>query len=1318
MSSPQPNEAAVGGQGCPAPPTKGGLGLRDVTSIVTGASALVAGLGTAIDGMQKLFPWLAKIDKPYLSIIAFFLAALTVFLQRGRLEKKSELKRPDALYLDPTNPEKLVGREQDIQNLLVHLSNATLLWLAADSGVGKSALLQAGLLPALRKDPTRIPIYLNALGSDWDTGPLEALTYGLRQFFHERLEKKIENSITSTNVMKTLSEFGAKGRLPVLLFDQFDDYQVKYKQKFLSHRKDVISPEHLTQQNSFWKNIQTMLQEGRIHCLFATRDALGLGCVRFVPEISYALDRLQPGEALTLLAKLTGGDVILNPEDGWEQLKRRVCEDLEAGGSLLPIQMKVVFRGLARLPYLTVKEYQRRRGLPGLEALHIAYHISETARHSGLEPDQVRTILRSMVDTQGEKTLPKAEEELLKVSGYKSDGEKIHKALENLEAKEIVREQNEYVTGSSTWLLDHDYLCRGILELEGQARYWPKFLEDAAQTFERARGLWGSFKTLLAPAVQLRLLLERIRGRLKYGKTWPFALRSTIRLLLNAPVLIAALCAYGGYYINVRSNASRLYSEIGLDPTYTPMTSREAKALWDLRDSSYDVRRQVLDDVVSQEAAAKRFLNRPEEVIAAIVGLDQTTRSRLIRDVLFKCYRISWDGDSNTSRACAQLVQSLDAGSPQAVQFVLDALKTGDIESSRSLSIQSPDILLAGIGLPSEAVGWAAFLNLLEAVNSARDRVDLSSLGVGFAAIVPKLTEAQASAALVQLMQARKNPSLQTVDRSTVLDRGLATVAQGLNEKELPPALSQFLTLIKQVKDATELQILAGGMLTISDKLNEPDARAAFAQLMDARQASNNKDRSLVLATILGRLAAKVSETEVASIYTQLFGLVDNTSDSSEMWALIFGMEKTGAKLNESAARAAFLQLMEARKTSHGDRSTALAAVLGTITARLPETDTSTAFSQLLEAMKRVTNPLELGALARGLSALRGERKDADVRAVIERLVKEVETASNTRALSSVEAGLTAFCESLTDSQAKWAIARLRQAWKNTADEFKEGSFIAGMKAVANNLNEKDTSEAFAQFLQGLNRTYSYVSTRFGDALVATAPKLNEIEATRASNDLMQYIKQTSDPEKLGLLVKAWSALHSPLNESEIQIAVSQTVHSIDKNTSGSGLDKLDTGLASLADRMDGKEALDAFTQLLQSIDGSGWFAELRSLVAGLKVVGRKIDDRDIDSVLSKAMDVLIMQREPPCSVLVPLIRKGTQPRIVEVVKWPTCQRGEREQLIAEIARLEGKTFTIKGIYPSFTNQTILDFWGFAGWAEHEGLDLKSPPSKRPTFDN
>src|SRR5262249_28492076 len=173
-------------------------------------------------------------------------------------------------------------------------------------------------------------------------------------------------------------------RMPLLVFDQFDDYQAAHRSQFLpGRRRTWIDPRELTRTNRFWRLIKRLFDRQVVRCLFVTRtDASGgLKSVRFLDPPVYRLARLRAAYVEPLLTQLTTTTspeppVVSQPEHGWYRLRRRLADDLSQDGAVLPVQMKVAFQGLETLGALTERDYKRAGGLAGLEAGYIEWHTA------------------------------------------------------------------------------------------------------------------------------------------------------------------------------------------------------------------------------------------------------------------------------------------------------------------------------------------------------------------------------------------------------------------------------------------------------------------------------------------------------------------------------------------------------------------------------------------------------------------------------------------------------------------------------------------------------------------------------------------------------------------------------------------------------------------------------------------------------------------------------------------------------------------------------------------------------------------------------
>lgn len=299
-----------------------------------------------------------------------------------------------------------------------------------ESGAGKSALVRSGLVPLLKENEKLLPVYMDTWGQNWELGPATGLADAVWTALDDESRQKLEltGRPEATQLVGVLGRLESElSRTPLLIFDQFDDYQARHRDRFLVEDSQTVLPtSQLLQENPFWAGINELLKDRCVRCLFVTRadTAAGLESVRFIAPQIFPLERPQINIVEELLAKLTAitqdengnsVEVIRDPEYGWLRLMSRVERDLDEDGQVLPVRLRLVLQGLTQLKKLTVSEYEKAGGCIGLEAGFIETKIRNAARNAGatgVTENQVRELLMSLVDREKLKTVGKPASEL------------------------------------------------------------------------------------------------------------------------------------------------------------------------------------------------------------------------------------------------------------------------------------------------------------------------------------------------------------------------------------------------------------------------------------------------------------------------------------------------------------------------------------------------------------------------------------------------------------------------------------------------------------------------------------------------------------------------------------------------------------------------------------------------------------------------------------------------------------------------------------------------------------------------------------------
>lgn len=320
------------------------------------------------------------------------------WLLRRHLGPRSRLCRPAALDI---GRRYLRGRERDLDNLLGRLRDFGLVRLVGESGVGKSCLLQQGLVPRLEGERSYLPVYLDHWGADWIEGPRQ----GLRRALDEEL-----------------------------------------RERFLAgEARRILSPEDLGEANPFWRDLAGLLGRSGVRCVMVSRTDMQWG--------------------------------------------------LESDGWVLPIRMKLAFRGLEGLRALTVDACEAEGGLIGLEALDLARHLHAAARGAGWPVQHVHRLLVAMVEPQSRhKRVAQGEDPLLAtLPEADRDGKSLERALRSLRDADIVPQRldpDRPAEPVSVRIVERMRSTERPGELAELARGLRALREGGDGARVRSRGLW------------------------------------------------------------------------------------------------------------------------------------------------------------------------------------------------------------------------------------------------------------------------------------------------------------------------------------------------------------------------------------------------------------------------------------------------------------------------------------------------------------------------------------------------------------------------------------------------------------------------------------------------------------------------------------------------------------------------------------------------------------------------------------------------------------------------------------------------------------
>jgi conflict system STAND superfamily ATPase len=538
-------------------------------------STVLTALADHLDKLPGALKWWHELPTTAKIVFGAFVLLVGIGLLVSALSRRSMLLRRERFDLQPDNPGHLAGRAEDISRIASFCEACPLVFLLGESGAGKSALVQAGLLPHFLdqgrkpRDGCRlVPIRLDASALDWERGLRVELARSLRTLSADAL-KMLGVAESPAALPKADEVFSWLERLPeeapcrlLIILDQMDDYFVAHQARFITIERCVAKPAELFAASPDWKALAELAKARRVSLVLVCRtdSAAPLSALRFEEPKQPVIRRIAEQDVRGLLDQLVdpgdGKQVIADPKFGWEKLRERVLADLsDKEEQFLPGDLAAALRNLRDLRHLDVAAYAAAGGLDGLENRRIQTIVREASAKAGVSSDALFRGLLALTSEDGAKTIVRRVDEFASVvipapadgsreaDSTKSSVETIGPAIAHLVEERIVRRLVPE-SGEESLALFHDRLARSIRRAERQANRWVHQLRDGARRW-RLAGTWRErLRALLPIGVQARLAWERLRGRMRYGENARFAIASTLPVLAWCCAACAPLCVW------------------------------------------------------------------------------------------------------------------------------------------------------------------------------------------------------------------------------------------------------------------------------------------------------------------------------------------------------------------------------------------------------------------------------------------------------------------------------------------------------------------------------------------------------------------------------------------------------------------------------------------------------------------------------------------------------------------------------------------------------------------------------------------------------
>ncbi|EKV01339.1 WD40 repeat-containing protein [Leptolyngbya sp. PCC 7375] len=410
------------------------------------------------------------------------------FVGAGRLQPKQQIANP-ALPTQENRKDAIVasGRKQDVQKLVKRLSQDeyVLTIVYGPSGVGKSSLIEAGLVPALEQGriETRrvVPVYLRRyrnwvedlvqLLTDLDSGILayrsDIFNYP-QDLLEEAIDTTSENTALPEKVLRRLRHHTQKNQVIVLVFDQFEEFFFEFEQT--AERRafyDFLG----TCLGMPYVKVVLSLREDYIHYLLECDRLTDLDIIDnniLDKKWLYYIGNFKPDETKAIFNDLT----YPTPYTPEQELVERVVDDLAAGaGEVRPIELQIVGAQL-QAEGITTPEIYYNWGDPELSTkeLLVQKYLTDIVDECGPQEHQdlAEMVLYLLTDEKGTRPLKTESDlagDLQAMTNQNSlDRDLLSLILKILTESGLVTEVPE--APEERYQLVHDYLAAFIRSLQ------------------------------------------------------------------------------------------------------------------------------------------------------------------------------------------------------------------------------------------------------------------------------------------------------------------------------------------------------------------------------------------------------------------------------------------------------------------------------------------------------------------------------------------------------------------------------------------------------------------------------------------------------------------------------------------------------------------------------------------------------------------------------------------------------------------------------------------------------------------------------------
>jgi len=1008
-------------------------------------------------------------------LIAIPAAGVVLCLHRLLVMRNDPSRLTDTSVLENIK-HSFVGRDDDADDLTaLILSPATYqVWLNGDSGVGKSLLLQKAVLPRLAERKVET-IYLNSWRGDWQSAPAAAILAQL-------------NDSATGDLFDRLTRVLASPPVHVIILDQFDEFQIEHRDKFIPERGLVIKRDQLEACNRFFSILNAATRRHRVRCVFVSR--LDVDWVKRTVLLENEaeekiLTRLQRSVVEGAIAAVVPADKVERPQNGWDDLRQRLCADLAEYG-VLPIQMRFAVLGLAELrSHLTVSAYLRIGGVSGLVSRYVEGEVRRVAA-GGSMAATLFSLLDWLVTLEGNATAAVTQDELLKPIAEGSRQE-VLKALEALKGRDIVRTVSNQ-DGTLLWRLDHDYLAAPVRAISRRQLPERWEVKDKLQRYEAAAA-WQKPLRLADPLTVARLMRARLFKGLRFGPAASWFLFS----IAAALVVLAAVTytVFGGYqwYADNELGRSLFSNFTARSAGLTTTTDSEAKALLHLSTSRFTARQAFLATSLESGENAQRL---SAHNFAVAIALSQTNSSSA--DALY--YSTIWPTLHNPQSDLTQF------------EAALGLIAAWDTASSLNVTA-AQQLATALVNRMGQEKDRSALSSLADALGALKDKIDPQ--------IAPKL-----ASTLVERMSNEKD-----VDALRDLANGLGALKDKIDPHTVQTAATTLVERMGQEKVAAALSSLAEGLGALKAKIDPPTAQKLATTLVERMRQEEAAAALSSLAEGLGALKDKTDPLTLQTAATTLVERMGQEKYLDALYLLAIGLRALKDKIDPltlQTAATTLVERMSQEKDAYALRY--LAKGLGALQDKIDPHTVQTAATTLVEAIEK--NPYTLRDLPEELRALKDKIDPPTAQKLATTLVEQMSRWKDATALSYLADGLEALKDKIEPPTIQTAATTLVEHMSLEKNAFALSSLADSLGALQDKVDPQTVQKAAATLVERMSQENDVRALgSLANGLGALKYKFDPRTVQSAAAMLVERMSQEKSASALGSLADGLAALPS-----------------------------------------------------------------------------------------------------------------------------------------------------------------------------------------------